>query len=79
MRTFFIEVKQVFINGLRCLPRNSSNCTILDSWVFDNSILSDELFAKALQNLETRITVNISSWVKFVSSLESSITFNEKI
>ena len=75
MSTFFIEVKQVFINGLR----NSSNCTILDSWVFDNSILSDELFAKALQNLETRITVNISSWVKFVSSLESSITFNEKI
>ena len=38
-------------NGQRSLPRNSSDCVILDSWVFDDFISLDELFAKASGNL----------------------------
>ena len=37
--------------------RNSGN-SILDRGIFENSILADELFAKALQSLETCVSVN---------------------
>ena len=34
-------------------PRNPLNCTILDNSLFDNIILADKLFVKALRSLET--------------------------
>ena len=44
---FTIKGKPFFSNGSRSLPRNCPNCTILDSWVFKNFMLSDEPFGKA--------------------------------
>ena len=48
--TFFIKAHPVFRNGPRSLPRNS---TILDNWVFDKSILVDDLLAKVLPRFST--------------------------
>ena len=41
--TVFIKGKPVFSNGCKSLPKNPHDCSILDSWVFDNFILADEL------------------------------------
>ena len=71
-------MKPTFINGSG-LPRSTSDYTILGNWVFDNFILADELFPKTLQNPETYISVNKSLCGKLVSSLESPITFDEKL
>ena len=46
LSTFFIKGKTVFSNGTKRLSSNSPHCPILCSWVFDNSILAEELFAK---------------------------------
>ena len=43
--TFFINDKLVFNDGPRSLPKNQHYCTILESWVSDNLILSEKLFA----------------------------------
>ena len=51
--TFFIDSNPTFINGPRSVPRNSRDCTILDKLVFDNFMLADKLFVKALRNFET--------------------------
>ena len=51
------KLKAVFSNGPRSQPKNLLNCTILDSWVLDNFILVDNLFAKALRRLETCVSV----------------------
>ena len=74
---FFIKGKTVFINCPRSLSRSPPNCTILDSWDFDNLIWADELFAKSLQSIETSVLVDNTSCEKLVSSLESPIWFNE--
>ena len=58
--------------------RKPSNYTILESWVFDNFVLADELFAKALQGLETYVSVDNNLRGKLVSSLELPITFDER-
>ena len=42
------------------------NCTILDNWVFEKFILTDELFAKDLQIFETFVSVNNNLWGKLV-------------
>ena len=55
--TFFINGNPVFSNGPSNLPRNPPNWTILDSWVLDNLISTDELFAKVLQIFETCLSV----------------------
>ena len=39
---FFINGKAVFSSGPKNLPRNPSDCSILDSWVYGNFILADE-------------------------------------
>ena len=39
-------------NGPKGLHKNPSDCPILDSWLFENFILADEVFAKPLRNLE---------------------------
>ena len=37
--------------------KNPPNCTILDSWVFENLILLDEAFTKALRMLKNFVFV----------------------
>ena len=76
--TFFIKEKSVFNNGLWNLPKNSPDCSILCNWVFDNFILADELFAKVLRSLETRVLVNNNLCGKLVSPFESPTTFDER-
>ena len=50
----------------------------LDNWVFKNSILADEPFAKALPTFETYVLVNNDLCGKLVLSLEFPIKFDEK-
>ena len=50
--------KHQFLIGPRTPPKNPFDCTFLDSWVFDNSILADILFAIALRSLETSLWFN---------------------
>ena len=45
--TLFINGKSTFVNGLRSVPKNPSDCIVFDIWVSDNFILADKLFAKA--------------------------------
>ena len=49
----------------------------LCKWVFDNFILADEPFAKALRNFETCVLINKNLCGKLFSSLESPIIFEE--
>ena len=50
----------------------------LCNWVFDDVILAEELFAKALQTFETSVLINwYNVGVKSFSSLELSTTFDE--
>ena len=44
---FFINSKPSYINGPRRLLKNPLNWILLENWVFDNSVSTDELFAKA--------------------------------
>ena len=55
--------------------KNPPACPILHNWVFDNFILADEPFAKALQSLE-KPSVNNNLFGTLVSSLESPIAFD---
>ena len=70
----FLEVYYFF----RGLPKNLTDWTILDSWVFDIFILADELFAKTLRSLKACVLVNNNSCGKLVSSLEWPVTFDER-
>ena len=38
--------------------RSYANCTVLDDWIFENFVLADEPFAKALHTFETCVLVN---------------------
>ena len=76
--TFFMKGKRVFSNGPKSLSTNPPDCPILYNWIFDNFILCDELFAKALRSLETFVLVNNSLCGKLYSSLKLLITFNER-
>ena len=40
--------------------RNYSNCTIWENWYFENFILADEPFAKALHMFQSFVSVNNS-------------------
>ena len=75
--TLFINGKQIFINGLRNLPRNPPDCFILEICVFNNFSLADELFEKALQRFDTSLSVIINLLRKLVLSLELRIIFND--
>ena len=68
LNTFFIKRKSFFINGTRSIPKNLPDSSVLDSWVFNNFILADEVFTKALQNLEACVLVNNILCGKLVSS-----------
>ena len=56
--TFLIKGKPVLSNEPKSLLRNLLDCIILDSWIFDDFILADGLFAKALQTYQL-ITVYV--------------------
>ena len=43
--------KPVFTNGCKVLPENPPDSPFLCNWVFEDSILADEIFTKALRNL----------------------------
>ena len=58
LSTFPIKDNPVLSSGPKRLSRNPPNGLILCSWVFDNFVLVDELFAKALRSLETCVLVN---------------------
>ena len=75
---FFIKGKPVFSNGPKSLPKNPLDCPILSNRVFDNFILTDELFPKALQSLKTCILVSNNLCGKLYSLLELPITFDKK-
>ena len=72
----FIKGNPVFSNGPESLPKNPPDCPISCNWVFDNFILAEELFAKALWSLETFVLINNSLCGKLFSLLESSTTFD---
>ena len=54
-----------------------ADCTVLETCVFDHSMLADEIFTIALRSFETCLSVNNNLFRKLVSSLESSVTFDE--
>ena len=70
LSTFFIKGNPVFSNGCKCLPRNPLDCPNLWDWVFDNFILTNELFAKTLRSLESCVLVNNNLCGKLNSSLD---------
>ena len=63
-----IKGSPVFSKCAKSLPINSYDCTILWNWVFDNFILAEELFAKALESFETYVLVNNNLGRKLFSS-----------
>ena len=75
---FPIKCNPVFNNGLKSLHKHPPDCTILWNWVYDNFILIEELFVKALQSIETWVLVNNNLCGKFFSLLESPTTFDER-
>ena len=70
LSTFPIKGNPVFSNGPKILPRYPHDCPILRNWVFDNFILAEELFAKALRSFETCVLVNNNLRGKLFLSLE---------
>ena len=56
--TFFISGRPVFNNGPTSIPRNPPDCIILDIWLSDNLISTDDLLVKALQKFATCLLVN---------------------
>ena len=58
LRTFAIKGNPGFSTKPKSITENPPNYSTLCKWVFDNSILAEELFPKALQNLETCALVN---------------------
>ena len=50
---FFISGNPVFSYGPRSLPRDPTDCIILDIWVFHNLILVDDLSEKALPRFQS--------------------------
>ena len=49
--TFFINGNPAFTSGPISLPRDSPDCTILDSWVFDSLILLINYLQKIYEDL----------------------------
>ena len=78
LSTFFIKGNPVFSNVPKSLPNNSPDFPILCKYVFDNYILADEPFTKALRSFKTIALVNNSLCGKLISLLELPITFDER-
>ena len=56
-------------NGPKSLPKNPPDCPTFCNWVFDNFILAEEPFARALQSLKTCVLVNKDLRENLVPSL----------
>ena len=67
-----------FSKGERPKGKKPPNYAILNSCIFDNFVLADELLEKCLQGLDTCLSVNKNLCGKLVSSLEPPITFDER-
>ena len=68
----------LFSNDPKSLPKNPPGCHILCSWDFNNFILDDEPFAKALRSFETCVWVDNELCGKLsLSPLKSPTTFDE--
>ena len=78
LSTFPIKGNPVFSNGLKSLPQSPSDCAILYNWIFENFVLADEQFAKALIIFETYVLVDNNLPEKLISSLELPIKFYER-
>ena len=76
LSTFPIKDNPVFSNGPKSLPKNPPDCPILCNLAFDNFILADERFARALQRFETCVLVNNSLCGKLYPSLKFPTTFH---
>ena len=72
-------VNQFFISGPRNLPRYPLDCITLDSWVCDDLVLADKLFAKALWRLKTCLTVSNILCGKLALSQELRIIFDDNL
>ena len=73
----------IYSNPLISGPVNSHranplDCIILDNWVFENFILTEESFAKFLRIFETCVSVNNNFCGKLLSSLELPIKINKR-
>ena len=76
---FPIKGNPAFNNGPKNLPKNRPVCPVLCNWVFDNFILVDEPFVKALRSFETFVLVNNDLCGKLFPSLESPTLFDERL
>ena len=76
---FFINGSHGFNNGPIHLPRNPSDCNILDNWVFETLISNDELFAKASRRFSACLLVNDNSCGKLILSSELPIIFDNNL
>ena len=56
--TLFINGNLIFSSGPGRLPRNSSDCNILDNRVFDQLLSFDDMLVKALRRFSTCLLVN---------------------
>ena len=52
LSTFPIKSHPIFSNGPKSLLKNPPHCPILCNWVFDDFVLADEPFPKALEALK---------------------------
>ena len=77
LSTFPIKGNPVVRNGTKSLPKILLDCLILCNWVFDSFILAEELFAEALQSLETCVLVDNNLSRKLFPLLELPKTFDE--
>ena len=77
LSTFPIKGNPVFSNGPKSITENPPDCSILCQCVFDNFILAEELFEKALWSLESCVLVSNKLSEEIFSSSESLTTFNE--
>ena len=58
LNTFRIKDNPVFHNVPKSLPKNPPDFHILCNWDFDNFVLADQSFAKALRSFKTCVLVN---------------------
>ena len=77
LSTFLIKGKPRFSTGPKSLPKNLPDYPISSNWVFNNFILTEEPFTKALWSLKTCILANNNLCGKLVSPLESLTIFDE--
>ena len=76
---FWLMANQILVMVQQAYrERKFPNCTILNNWVFDNFILTDEQFAKDLQIFETCVLVYNNLSRKLVSLSEPPTTFDER-